>query len=231
MTHSAARPDFGGVAASLRNIVRTYGRNRLELEFRLGHRIAGRFVPGVSENSWTALKAALDSSTAFEVAVTNTRELICDDGSGGKYVIPEAVAAQSAAAQSAAAPKPYWMHKRRLLDVDMDTEASPWCCRTSVSLEEMDGTNKAPPAHHKFERQKHRWSYKHRCWSIDLTRVVSNLPHQLDNDGVSFEVEFELVDTSELYARTLHDLLEWGWKLVSEACDTMARRTGTVSAT
>lgn len=210
MQLSATAPDLGHVSASLRGILRTYGHRRLELEFRLGHRTGGRFVPGVSETAWTALKQTLDASKSFAVTESATRELISDDGSGGKYVVPADGAA-------------YWMHKKRLLDVDTDT-GTPWCCRTSVSLEEVDRPGgQTAPARHKFERHKQRWSYRYRCWSVDLTRVASNLPHQLDNDAMSYEVEIELADTSELFTRTRDAVLEWGWKLVGDVCGIMAR--------
>lgn len=204
----------GLVRSSLDHVLKTYGRDRLELEFRLGHRTGApgsSFVPGVSAAAWSALKSALDASDSFTVVVTNTRELICDDGSGGKYVMPS----------SGDAP-PYWMHKKRLSDIDADT-GTPWCCRTSMSLEVVDeGPPRPPPARHRFERHKERWSYVHRCWSIDLTRVASNLPHQLDNDDVSYEVEIELRDSTELFCRTMDNLLEWGWTLVTDVCGLMA---------
>ena len=214
MQLSATAPDFGRLSASLQRILRTYGHRRLELEFRLGHRTGGRFVPGVSETAWTALKQTLDASGSFDVAATSTRELISDDGSGGKYVVPSE-------------GEPHWMHKKRLLDVDVDTDSSPWCCRTSVSLEEVDppGPQRPPPSRHRFERHKERWSYRYRCWSVDLTRVASNLPHQLDNDAMSYEVEIELADTSELFTRTRDAVLEWGWKLVTDMCGIMLRGT------
>ena len=53
--------------------------------------------------------------------------------------------------------------------------------------------------------------------------MVSNLPHQLDNDGVSYEVEIELADTGELFVRPLDVLLEWGWTLVEDMCRLMAQ--------
>jgi len=205
---SATRPDFSSLRVALAQVLRTYGRERLELEFRLGQATAGRFVPGVSEAGWRRLKRKLDAGQLGPgVVVTDTRELISDDGSGAKYVLtgPE---------------EGYWMHKKRLHDSDADTPAT-WCCRASLSLEEIDPPERqrAAPAAHRFERHKQRWSYPYKCWSIDLTRVVSNLPHQLDNDGVSYEVEIELRDTSELFVRPLEDVLQWGWCLVKDASD------------
>lgn len=189
---------------ALLSILRSYGHKRLELEFRLGHKLGAKFVPGVSEAAWNTLKAVLEDSPDFEAVITNTRELICDDGS--KYVIPEDGA-------------PYWMHKKRLCDFDADTE-SAWCCRTSASLEEE--SHRPAPTRHKFERCKHRWSYLHKCWSVDLTRVTSNLPHQLDNDSISYEIEIELKDTTELFARPADHLLEWGTSMTNDLCKLMA---------
>lgn len=190
--------------ATLLSILKTYGHRRLELEFRLGHRVGTAFVPGVSEDAWTKLKAILDSSPDFEVVITNTRELICDDGS--KYVIPEQ-------------GTPGWIHKKRLCDFDADTE-SAWSCRTSASLEEP--SNRPAPSKHKFERCKQRWSYVHKCWSVDLTRVTSNMPHQLDNDAMSFEIEIELRDPSELLSRPAEHVLEWGTTMVNDMCKLMS---------
>lgn len=212
---SASTPDLGQLTSTLRQVIRTYGHTHLELEFRFGHRANGAFVPGISEREWTALKKELDDSVQQkkleEVVVTHTRELICDNGLG-KYIV-EGDRADS---------QGQWMHKKRVCDYDIDTETTAWCCRASVSLEELEKPGaKPPPMTHKFMREKHRWSYRYRCWSVDLTRVVSNLPHQLDNDGVSFELEIELVDTTELFVRTLDAVVEWGWLLVSDMCELM----------
>lgn len=213
MSVTARQPDLGGLRASLARVLRTYGRERLELEYRLGHRTAGKFVPGVSEAGWERLKARLDrpSPALDRVVVTDTRELICDDGSGGKYVV------------DSNGGKGYWMHKKRLSDADFATDF-PWSCRVSMSLEVVDPPERQqpPPAGHRFERHKRRWSYHYACWSVDLTRVISNLPHQLDNDDVSYEVEIELRDTAELFTRAADNLLEWGWSIARDMCEIMA---------
>lgn len=204
---SVTVPDFNGVRAALAQVLRTYGHDRLELEFRLGHRTGGRFLPGVSEAGWQKLKTQLDAGKLGPgVVVTDTCELICDDGSGGKYVVDKTGSRPS-----------YWMHKKRLHDFDVDTD-TPWCCRVSMSLEVVDDSSRRPPDTHKFERQKQRWSYPWKCWSVDLTRVVSNLPHQLDNDAVSYEVEIELRDPAQLFTRTMDEVVTWGWQLVQDVC-------------
>ena len=114
-----------------------------------------------------------------------------------------------------------WMHKKRLANVDSDTNQGPWSIRASVSLEELD-TTPAPIAL-KYSRNKRRWSYRHRCWSIDLTRVQSNLPNDLDSDQDVYEIEVELVDPGILFQRSLDNVVVWGWQIAQDMCGLMAR--------
>lgn len=206
-------PDVSFMAAALSGVLKTYGRHRLELEFRLGQRICGKFVPGVSEEGWHRLKTKLDESPDLTASHTNVRELIPGDNAnpGAKYVVD---------ILNPTAPA-YWMHKKRLRDFDMDPDRhGPWGCRASLSLEVVDPpeAQKPPPVGCKFERHKQRWSYAYRCWSFDLTKVASNLPHQQDNDTVSYEVEIELVHTAEFFTRPVPEVLEWGLRLVDDCC-------------
>jgi len=213
---SGSTMDEAAVARTLAGVLKTYGRDRLELEFRLGQRSGGKFVPGVSEDGWQRLKDQLDASSAMTCEASTTRELI-PGNDGAKYVVP---CAPPGADQPA---KPFWMHKKRLQDIDGDTRHAPWSCRASMSLEVVDRpAARQAPQDCKFERHKQRWSYTYKCWSIDLTRVMSNLPHQLDNDAVSFEVEIELVDTSEFFARPMEDIVRWGLRLVDDMCRMLA---------
>lgn len=210
MPFSETAVDPSAIAAGLAAVVKKYGIDRLELEFRLGFKVAGKFVPGVSREGWTKLKERLDASAVMssDVRVTKTRELITGDGSGGKYVI-----------DATGREPPHWMHKKRLKDFDVDLGA--YSCRASMSLEVVDPPDKQqpPPAAHKFERVKERWSYRHRCWSVDITRVESNLPHQLDNDAMSYEVEIELRHPKELFTRPMPVVVDWGLTLAKDMCD------------
>lgn len=236
MAPAAGGAAAGDVARALAGVVKAYGRDRLELEFRLGHRgRGGAFVPGVPEAEWTRLKAALDasgdasSSKICPPTYAEARERIAGDSSGAKYVVPAASAAATPPAApggDAAAAQGYLMHKKRVRDVDVDV--GTWCCRASMSLEVVEpgqsggqsgglGVGSA----FKYERHKKRWSYRYKCWSIDLTAVASNLPHQLDNDGMSYEVEIELVDTSVLFTMPMPVLAEWGLQLARDMCSLM----------
>lgn len=184
----------------MRRAVTRYGHSCVELEWRIGHR-QGSFRPGVGEEAWTRLKHALDASPAFEPTFKHSCERMggatnikCVDGTA-------------------------WVHKRRLADVDV--EERPWSVRASVSLEEPGDPTMATTVL-QYERRKQRWSYRHRCWSIDLTRVRSNLPVHLDDYEDLFEVEIELVDPGMLFERPAAHLVEWGWRIAGEVCALMA---------
>lgn len=188
----------------MREAVKTYGHNRLELEWRLGHRQGG-FRPGIDAAAWGRIQRALDASPAFRGSFQETTERL-GSGGGVKCICD--------------GQRTLWMHKKRLADVDKDAEG-PWSVRASVSLESLEDEAPAGVVL-KYERRKKRWSYTHRCWRIDLTRVSSNLPSHLDEDSEAHEVEVELVDTGILFERTLAYVVEWGWRICEDLC-AMAR--------
>lgn len=192
-----------GAMDAVRSSIRTYGHRRLEIEWRLGLMQPNGFRPGITECEWMALKHALDESCAFTCEFKQTRECIAPDG---KLVLPDNT----------------WIFKKRLHTIDEKTQRA-WTVRCSVCLEEQELNSQEPTRKFKFERHKRRWSYKYRCWSIDLTRVRSNLPEVLDNDCDTFEVEIELIDQDVLLVRPLDNVLEWGSKLVDDMCALMAQ--------
>lgn len=197
------------LVAGLRAALGTYGHSRLELEWRLGHRQTA-FRPGVGADAWRRLQTALEASPAFAKSFTESVEHMGD--------VPNLKRIDSEG-------KEVWMHKKRLADVDLDPEAGstrPWTVRASVSLEEADGV-RATGAELRYERHKRRWSYRHECWSVDLTIVRSNLPTHLDDDEEAYEVEIELVDQGVLFEKTVEHVVEWGWGLVE---DMMGLMTG-----
>ena len=197
MEHQAAHD---ALARHMRAALKTYGHDRLELEWRLGHR-QGHFRPGVDTTSWARLQLALDASPAFTKSFSETTEKM-GDVAGVKCIC--------------SGRGEQWMHKKRLANVDVDP-AGPWGVRASVSLETLE--HEAPGGVDlKYERRKQRWSYTHRCWRVDLTRVSSNLPSQLDEDNETHEVEIELVDTGVLFERTVDYVVEWGWSIAKDVC-------------
>lgn len=213
------------LAHHMRSAVTTYGHDRLELEWRIGHR-QGTFRPGVPPDAWRRLQAALDASPAFQKSHTETCERM-GDAPGMKCIV-----------STTGATPDVWMHKKRLADVDVDPAPSsspgaaqtglgnPWSVRASLSLEEVEDGQQAPSSHaslaFKYERRKQRWSYRYLCWSIDMTQVRSNLPSHLDADHDAFEVEIELVDQGMLFERTVEHLVGWGWRMADELCAIMS---------
>ena len=190
-------------SAVLRDVLK-YGHERLELEFRFGHSGSGAFRPGVSKAAWEAIKAELDSSANFEKEYVETREVIRGSEKTVTNVADGAVTI---------------MHKKRLSDTDIDL--APWTLRASLSLEETGRPNDPPAVAPRangasFTRHKRRWRYLHKCWSVDLTRVQSNLPHQLDTDEDVYEIEIELVDTEELFVRPANNVVAWGLQIARD---------------
>lgn len=189
----------------MRRAVTTYGHDRIELEWRLGHR-QGNFRPGVGTDAWRRLQHALDTSPHFQKTFVETVEKLGD--------VPGVKCIHHVASQ-----EDVWMHKKRLADVDAESD-SAWSIRASVSLEELE--EHPAPGQLKYERRKRRWSYRHKCWSIDLTQVCSNLPHDLDEDRETHEVEVELVDQGVLFERPVAYIVEWGWDLARDMCAIMS---------
>ena len=60
-----------------------------------------------------------------------------------------------------------------------------------------------------------RFSYRHKCWSIDLTCVTGN-SRELDNDHPTYEVEVELADQGELFVRLATETVQWGLDLTRD---------------
>jgi hypothetical protein len=204
-------PELSLVAGDVLRTVRTYGRERLEFEFRLGHKaVAGAFRPGVDAAAWRRLKAALDSGHGWRVTHSATTERL--DDRGAKVVV------------DAHGRVTRVIHKKRLVHRDYDTD-SPWCARASVSLETEEPPHTAADIATTYERRKERWSYAYKCWSVDLTRVLGNLPHQLDDDAETYEVELELADTAELLTTAADHLVRWAWSIVRDLCALLAQNS------
>ena len=189
------------LAACVRSTIAAHGLDALELEWRLGHSM-GAFRPGVSEEAWERLRQALDASPAFSKRYVETREGIAD---GLRRAESEAGVA--------------WVHKKRVADFDSAAEEGPWGVRASVSVE----TPAPAPASFqaRYERHKRRWSYRHDCWSVDLTRVRGNGPSHLDADSDVYEIEIELGDKEVLLERPLDHIVQWGRTMASEICGLM----------
>ena len=197
------------IAACVRSTIAQHGLDALELEWRLGHSM-GSFRPGVSEEAWERLRRTLDGSPAFTKGYVETREGIAD---GLRRSESETLGTAGASAGVS------WVHKKRVADFDSAADEGPWGVRASVSVETPHAP--APSFQPRFERHKRRWSYRHDCWSVDLTRVRGNGPNHLDADSDVYEIEIELGDKEVLFERPLDHIVQWGRLMASEICAMM----------
>lgn len=193
------------LSSALRKAVRAYGVERLEFELRLGHASTSGFRPGIDAAHWEALKKALDSSTCWEsTSEIVTLERTASSGMGAHKGTSKFVEQHRPPGPS------FWIHKKRLHDLRValpDVTDSPWDVRASISLEDVEHKQRCDEALD-FQRHKHRFSYVHKCWRLDLTRVASNVA--LDADELTYEVEIELVKPDVLFSRPLDNVVLWG---------------------
>jgi hypothetical protein len=164
----------------------------VELEFRIGITGSRGFKSCVGETRWNTLRAHLG-----EGRIENTIERMTNDGS--KYVISN--------------DTKKWIHKKRLGNEDSTTNGG-WCIRASTSLEIQDVTTPEPTSW-RFQRKKHRVSYDVGAWRIDLTKVSSTPPADVDTE-FTYEVEIELADPKEFFSKELGDILASGRQIAED---------------
>jgi hypothetical protein len=175
-----------------------HGHKNVELEFRMGRMVNGAFVAGVSKGAFDALLDILQRSPAFVRTDVTTLEKL--NGTDARFVITNGDEANGR-----------WCYKKK---VHAHTDATR---RISIALE---GHDHAPPPPGSppftYHRLKKRTSFRHEWWSVDMTRVTSNLPGHFDNDEEIYEVELELTGVDAYFVYTLDHLVSWGNHLVSE---------------
>lgn len=183
--------------AALKTAVATYGHKRLEIEFRIGRLVNSKFVPGVTRDAFVKIQDHLKSLPSQEINTTETIFRDCkriyDHDSQTTTVL----------------------HKKKIHATDVDT-GTLWTVRAALALEEPGALEDLGPATSVYERTKRRTRFTSKGWAIDLTRVASNLPDDLDSDSETYEVEIELLDVDSLYTRTVMEVLHWGLKISND---------------
>ncbi len=195
------------IAEALWNACHQHGHQGLELEFRLGHVLAGgQFSPNVGRDQFTKLKACLDDSQNFEKYEVETVEKI---GNGIKHVTTLHFKESS---DTNPPPPSYCMSKIKVAQVDFPADGSPYTIRCSISAEDIIPVQHV---HTQYTRHKKRSRYVYKkVWAFDLTEVVSNT--DVDSEE-SFEVEIELLDSGILFECTMDHIARWGLTLVGDA--------------
>jgi len=195
--------DLQPIVQALRHSLRDQGHKNVELEFRFGRVINGAFVAGVSKATFEKLFAILDTSPAFQRHEITSLERL--NGTDARYVIMNGDESTGE-----------WCYKKKVA-VITESGGSDLVCRTAVALE---GRDHAPPPAGSppfvYHRMKKRTSFVHQYWSVDMTRVTSNLPNQFDNDEEIYEVEIELANGDAYFVYTLPYLVEWGLHFIHE---------------
>lgn len=187
--------------AALQHYLGCRGAESLELEFRLGKVYNGRFVPGVSRTAFENLSRALSGLPSTTVI---TREHLCGSGQRAeKYV----VTMQDSGVP--APPPPRWTTKERVFTLDFHG------MRASMAYESWRPALASDIVPENF-RHKTRTSFRGDIWTIDLTRVRSNLPEHRDETEEIYEVELELTDPRTLYDTPRDHVLKYAFKTLAE---------------
>lgn len=101
-----------------------------------------------------------------------------------------------------------FMEKRKILNTDIDET------RISLSSERDIDVNSVRDIGYDIFRKKKRHSFEFQCWKFDFTEIQTNDPKYKDSDDEIFEIELELILTSEwLLYYTLDHVLKWGFDM------------------
>jgi len=201
------------IAEALWNAAHRHGHEGLELEFRLGHVLAGgQFSPNVGKDQFAKLRETLDASPTFKKYVIETVEKIAG---GVKHVATLAIADSGTANPP---PPSFCMTKTKVFQKDFSvSDKGPYTVRCGIAIEKVVPLTQVAT---QLTRHKKRCRYVYKSWAFDLTEVVSNT--DVDTEE-SFEVEIELLDTGVLFERTMDSIAERGLQLVRDAMDMLAK--------
>lgn len=188
---------------ALTSTLTEFGHSRLEFELRLGRYQGDRFISGIPKTSYDKIKSALDGCAVFDT-VTSRHTIERLNGTDARFIMPDGDDHRGV-----------WNYKKKVATVELSRHT-----RAAISLEDSRGDPPLPDAKpFMYRRDKRRTSYVFKCWSIDLTEVASNLPQHLDHDGLLYEVEVELHDTSMFFVYTIPHLIQWGSDLLEQLHD------------
>jgi len=180
---------FAAILPNVFGHIKTYGAESIELEFKLGKVSRHRFD--------TISKRVTNDSRFTQIAITSERNEF--NGTDARRVILNGGKSSMT------------LYKKKLLRVPLDGGTG----NMDVSLErpgQPDTTNA-----YTIFRDKHRVSYvTNDVWRLDMTRIRTNDPKFADSDEELYEVELELLLSSDMmtyytldYALTMgHDIFQ-----------------------
>lgn len=101
-----------------------------------------------------------------------------------------------------------FMEKNKIMNVDIDNT------RVSLSSEINLDASTVRDIEYGIFRKKKRHTFEFQCWKFDFTEIQTNDPRYRDSDDEIFEIELELILTSEyLLFYTLDHVLKWGFDM------------------
>ena len=101
-----------------------------------------------------------------------------------------------------------FMEKRKILNSDIDET------RISLSSERGIEENSVRDVGYDIFRKKKRHSFEFQCWKFDFTEIQTNDPAYKDSDDDIFEIELELILTSDwLLYYTIDHLIHCGFDM------------------
>lgn len=202
-------PDNQHIACALWENVQKWGRQGLELEFRVGHVVANQFMSRISKQGFDICTAYLSTHAESEIHVSTT-ETMC-----GEY--RHVVTHQQ---DNHPPPPPYCIVKHKTFRYDMLVPETPYTIRASLAQEYPTAALPSGTDTKLVTRTKKRIRYVKGPWAYDLTVVVSNT--DIDSEE-TYECEVELLDTSLLFQYTMDHIIQWGTEHLMALCRMMAR--------
>jgi hypothetical protein len=198
--------DVDAVVSGLRTAISTYGLDGVELEFRVGHTLAGgHFVSTVSKAHWTILCDALARQQPSSPGPPGVRIETIEKIDEVKHVTTVRYGDDPP-------PPPYCMTKTKVFQIDGDsTGETPYTLRAGIALERI--VKYTEVSHPKITRHKRRWRFTRLPWVFDMTEVTSNA--DLDAEE-SYEVELELFDPGILYEEPMEKVVRDGVALLTD---------------
>lgn len=173
----------------------------LELEFRLGVCVDGKFYANVPKHRWQRMKDGMKGEP---------KEFTTID----KYVRTNDPAISSRFVSSSTGEEDYWEQKQKMYsEIKRDKE---FAIRTSIALEEKkipEDHVLAPGNSLKFitRRKKVRSTFVQGHWNIDFTRV-EQVP-SFDDVEEMYEIEIELSDNGVFFEKEMSVVIEEGIQL------------------
>lgn len=178
------------------DVLREYGHEGIEIEWRLGRHLDGTFHPGIPEGQWKAMLQKCESIQDVRVEKSSTIEHITHDHR--KKIVHET-------------GEVTWMSKHRLATFDANPDF-----RVSIAQECPLEPLPDPAEGFSHTRHKRRTSFFYKIWRLDFTQVTSNDPTQLDHDTETYEMELELISASSLFAYTTNYICDWATHFLNE---------------